>query len=130
MTVTLAPVSEIGVPICDAVTVSCSDTARTARLTSRSVRPASTRTAGASMPGAEARRVTVPAGTSSEKRPSAPVVTVTGAARGPETVTEAPATGWPSGPSTRPPRGSAQADADSRASARAPSAWRASRTPK
>ena len=107
----LEPASESSVSTCVAVTVSTSLTARTASLNSRSVRPVSTRDGGASIPGANARTVTVPAGRSRRKRPSASVVVVTGAASGPDTVTVAPATGRPSGPSTRPDSGSAMAGA-------------------
>ncbi len=92
-TLTLEPASESGVSTCDAVTVSTSLTARTASVSSRSVRPVSTREGVASIPGAKARSVTVPAGRSRRKRPSAPVVVVTGAASGPEAITVAPATG-------------------------------------
>ncbi len=128
MTLTLVPESESGVSICAPVTTRDSTTARMASRISRSARPASTLRGAASMPGAEARSVTGPAGTSRANRPSAPVTTVTGAASGPLTVTEAPAIGWPSGPMTRPPSGWAAAVTAVAHKASAASAWRSPRT--
>ncbi len=101
---TLSASSESGVSTYDAVTVSDSSTALTARRSSSSVLETCTRVAGAAKPGAHAFTSTLaPAGRSSTTNaPEASVTTAIGAAVAPETVTRAPVTARPSGSTTRP----------------------------
>ena len=101
---TLSASSDSGVSTYDAVTVSDSSTALTARRSSISVSATCTRVAGADSPGVQATTSTVtPAGRSSTtKVPAASVTTAIGAAVAPEIDTRAPGTARPSGSTTRP----------------------------